>query len=131
MASCGYVRGMTATPGSMDMWTISLVSGGERRVWEEVVQSGECPPTCCNFPIAVARDCMFVFSGQLSVERDLIIIPGNNHDVIVGVGVNKLFKFPGVLGVRGVRGVALGGMVTPLLRMASVYPVPATSRLRQ
>jgi len=46
-----------------DMWTISLLPGDTRQ-WEEVVQSGECPPTCCNFPVAVARDCMFVFSGQ-------------------------------------------------------------------
>lgn len=37
---------------------------GEPRTWEEVVQIGECPPTCCNFPVAVARDSMFVFSGQ-------------------------------------------------------------------
>ncbi|GFV26886.1 leucine-zipper-like transcriptional regulator 1 [Trichonephila clavipes] len=45
-----------------DMWTISLL--GESKVWEEVPQSGDCPPTCCNFPVAVARDSMFVFSGQ-------------------------------------------------------------------
>ncbi|KAK9869989.1 hypothetical protein WA026_006088 [Henosepilachna vigintioctopunctata] len=45
-----------------DMWTIPL--WGEMRVWEEIEQTGECPPTCCNFPIAVARECMFVFSGQ-------------------------------------------------------------------
>ena len=30
----------------------------------QVQQSGEGPPTCCNFPVAVARDSMFVFSGQ-------------------------------------------------------------------
>ncbi|XP_012141205.1 leucine zipper like transcription regulator 1 isoform X2 [Megachile rotundata] len=46
-----------------DMWTISLLPG-EPRVWEEVAQSGDCPPTCCNFPVAVARESMFVFSGQ-------------------------------------------------------------------
>lgn len=46
-----------------DMWTISLVPGDDR-VWEEVEQFGDCPPTCCNFPVAVARDSMFVFSGQ-------------------------------------------------------------------
>ncbi|XP_028136703.1 leucine-zipper-like transcriptional regulator 1 [Diabrotica virgifera virgifera] len=45
-----------------DMWTIPLF--GEAKSWEEVDQKGECPPTCCNFPVAVARDCMFVFSGQ-------------------------------------------------------------------
>ncbi|PNF37011.1 Leucine-zipper-like transcriptional regulator 1 [Cryptotermes secundus] len=45
-----------------DMWTISLL--GDSRSWEEVVQEGECPPTCCNFPVAVARESMFVFSGQ-------------------------------------------------------------------
>ena len=66
-----------------DMWTISLqpvcaitfyylkiselillLSKGDAKTWEEVVQIGECPPTCCNFPVAVARDSMFVFSGQ-------------------------------------------------------------------
>ncbi|XP_012223748.1 leucine-zipper-like transcriptional regulator 1 isoform X3 [Linepithema humile] len=46
-----------------DMWTISL-SPGDHKIWEEVVQEGERPPTCCNFPVAVARDSMFVFSGQ-------------------------------------------------------------------
>ncbi|KAF7285692.1 hypothetical protein GWI33_010187 [Rhynchophorus ferrugineus] len=45
-----------------DMWTVSLGFG--ERTWEEVNQKGECPPTCCNFPVAVARECMFVFSGQ-------------------------------------------------------------------
>ena len=33
-------------------------------------QAGECPPTCCNFPIAVARDCMFVFSGQSGAKKN-------------------------------------------------------------
>ncbi|KAK7794508.1 hypothetical protein R5R35_004725 [Gryllus longicercus] len=45
-----------------DMWTISLT--GDSKAWEEVHQLGDCPPTCCNFPVAVARECMFVFSGQ-------------------------------------------------------------------
>lgn len=45
-----------------DMWTVSLV--GDNKTWEEVDQQGESPPTCCNFPVAVARECMFVFSGQ-------------------------------------------------------------------
>ncbi|XP_052738734.1 leucine-zipper-like transcriptional regulator 1 homolog isoform X2 [Bicyclus anynana] len=45
-----------------DMWTINLV--GENHQWEHVEQKGECPPTCCNFPVAVARGRMFVFSGQ-------------------------------------------------------------------
>lgn len=57
-----------------DMWTISLVGGEEGRncrQWEEVVQAGgECPPTCCNFPIAVARDCLFVFSGQSGAKKN-------------------------------------------------------------
>jgi len=55
-----------------DMWTISLVGGEDRatRHWEEVIQAGECPPTCCNFPIAVARDCMFVFSGQSGAKKN-------------------------------------------------------------
>uniref|UniRef100_A0AAR2LTH1 BTB domain-containing protein n=1 Tax=Pygocentrus nattereri TaxID=42514 RepID=A0AAR2LTH1_PYGNA len=29
-----------------------------------IEQSGEIPPSCCNFPVAVCRDKMFVFSGQ-------------------------------------------------------------------
>jgi hypothetical protein len=45
-----------------DMWTISLLS--DTKGWEEVHQSGDIPPTCCNFALAVARDCMYVFSGQ-------------------------------------------------------------------
>ncbi|CAG0881340.1 unnamed protein product [Darwinula stevensoni] len=47
-----------------DMWCISLTGDSRAGLWEEVEQSGECPPTCCNFPVAVARDSMFVFSGQ-------------------------------------------------------------------
>ncbi|XP_012539725.1 leucine-zipper-like transcriptional regulator 1 isoform X1 [Monomorium pharaonis] len=46
-----------------DMWTISLLPG-DFKAWEEVVQFGERPPTCCNFPVTVARESMFVFSGQ-------------------------------------------------------------------
>lgn len=45
-----------------DMWTINLV--GENRQWEQIEQKGQCPPTCCNFPVAVSRGKMFVFSGQ-------------------------------------------------------------------
>ncbi|MEE6512194.1 hypothetical protein FKM82_019113 [Ascaphus truei] len=30
----------------------------------QIEQSGEIPPSCCNFPVAVCRDSMFVFSGQ-------------------------------------------------------------------
>lgn len=46
-----------------DMWTIPLVGGGVKS-WNRILQNGDCPPTCCNFPVAVARDSMFVFSGQ-------------------------------------------------------------------
>ncbi|KAB7501181.1 Leucine-zipper-like transcriptional regulator 1 [Armadillidium nasatum] len=45
-----------------DMWTINLK--GDNHLWEEIDQIGDCPPTCCNFPVAVARDSMYVFSGQ-------------------------------------------------------------------
>ncbi|XP_018015069.1 leucine-zipper-like transcriptional regulator 1 isoform X2 [Hyalella azteca] len=45
-----------------DLWAIPL--NGEPRVWEEMPQTGEVPPTCCNFPVAVARDRMYVFSGM-------------------------------------------------------------------
>lgn len=30
----------------------------------QIDQSGEIPPSCCNFPVAVCKDKMFVFSGQ-------------------------------------------------------------------
>uniref|UniRef100_A0A8C1SP00 Leucine-zipper-like transcription regulator 1 n=1 Tax=Cyprinus carpio TaxID=7962 RepID=A0A8C1SP00_CYPCA len=46
-----------------DMWTISL-QDREQANWEEIEQSGEIPPSCCNFPVAVCQDKMFVFSGQ-------------------------------------------------------------------
>jgi len=37
------------------------------------VQEGECPPTCCNFPVAVARDSLFVFSGQSGQRKNNIL----------------------------------------------------------
>ncbi|XP_060087056.1 matrix metalloproteinase-24 isoform X2 [Heteronotia binoei] len=46
-----------------DMWTISL-QDRELASWEEIKQSGEIPPSCCNFPVAVCKEKMFVFSGQ-------------------------------------------------------------------
>lgn len=46
-----------------DMWTIPLAGAGPK-TWTKILQNGDCPPTCCNFPVAVARDSMFVFSGQ-------------------------------------------------------------------
>lgn len=45
-----------------DMWNIGL--SDPTPSWTEVVQIGKRPPTCCNFPVAVAKDSMFVFSGQ-------------------------------------------------------------------
>lgn len=45
-----------------DMWNIGL--SDPTPSWTEVVQIGKKPPTCCNFPVAVAKDSMFVFSGQ-------------------------------------------------------------------
>ncbi|XP_034235806.1 leucine-zipper-like transcriptional regulator 1 isoform X2 [Thrips palmi] len=49
-----------------DMWSISLTRNKDDapHSWEEVEQGGDCPPTCCNFPVTVARGCMYVFSGQ-------------------------------------------------------------------
>ncbi|KAL7743572.1 hypothetical protein ACLKA6_013377 [Drosophila palustris] len=49
-----------------DMWTLNLT--GENHNWEEVEQRGDRPPTCCNFPVAVARDAMYVFSGQSGLQ---------------------------------------------------------------
>ncbi|XP_065663957.1 leucine-zipper-like transcriptional regulator 1 isoform X3 [Hydra vulgaris] len=45
-----------------DLWSICL--SDPMPVWNEIQQIGKRPPTCCNFPIAVARDSMYVFSGQ-------------------------------------------------------------------
>ncbi|XP_007436040.1 leucine-zipper-like transcriptional regulator 1 [Python bivittatus] len=46
-----------------DMWTISL-QDKDLTCWEEIKQTGEIPPSCCNFPVAVCKEKMFVFSGQ-------------------------------------------------------------------
>ncbi|RWS21527.1 leucine-zipper-like transcriptional regulator 1, partial [Leptotrombidium deliense] len=46
-----------------DMWYLNLASNSVES-WECVQQLGDCPPTCCNFPVAVANDSMYVFSGQ-------------------------------------------------------------------
>lgn len=45
-----------------DMWAIDLLSSAPQ--WEQIDQSGDSPPTCCNFPVAVVDDSMYVFSGQ-------------------------------------------------------------------
>ena len=45
-----------------DMWSIDLTSSEPQ--WEKIEQSGDSPPTCCNFPMAVVDDSMYVFSGQ-------------------------------------------------------------------
>ena len=60
-------------------------------MWEEVPQGGDGPPTCCNFPVAVARDRMYVFSGMSGAKI-----------------TNSLFYFTfrekwSVLGIPGVR----------------------------
>ena len=41
-------------------------SNNKYPAWEEVFFTGEAPPTCCNFPMAVVprRDSFYVFSGQ-------------------------------------------------------------------
>lgn len=45
-----------------DMWCIDLLASQPQ--WVQVDQIGDNPPTCCNFPVAVVEDSMFVFSGQ-------------------------------------------------------------------
>uniref|UniRef100_UPI00358FA4E7 leucine-zipper-like transcriptional regulator 1 n=1 Tax=Myxine glutinosa TaxID=7769 RepID=UPI00358FA4E7 len=46
-----------------DMWTICL-QFREEASWEEIEQRGDIPPSCCNFPVAVCSNSLFVFSGQ-------------------------------------------------------------------
>uniref|UniRef100_A0A2K6TD61 Leucine zipper like post translational regulator 1 n=1 Tax=Saimiri boliviensis boliviensis TaxID=39432 RepID=A0A2K6TD61_SAIBB len=60
-----------ATVYSDKLWIFAGYDGNARWVvvrrlsWHlRVAQSGEIPPSCCNFPVAVCRDKMFVFSGQ-------------------------------------------------------------------
>ncbi|CAG0890166.1 unnamed protein product [Cyprideis torosa] len=53
-----------------DMWCVSLLGDPREAQWQKVDQHGECPPTCCNFPVAITRDCMFVFSGQSGAKID-------------------------------------------------------------
>lgn len=53
-----------------DMWRIALSNSTEpnsANQWEQVQCSGDSPPTCCNFPVAVARESMYVFSGQTGI----------------------------------------------------------------
>ena len=45
-----------------DMWAVDLLSDNPQ--WEQITQSGDSPPTCCNFPVAVVDQSMYVFSGQ-------------------------------------------------------------------
>ena len=45
-----------------DMWVIDLLASQPQ--WEQIDQSGDSPPTCCNFPVAVVDESMYVFSGQ-------------------------------------------------------------------
>ena len=45
-----------------DMWYIDFSSPSPQ--WVEVVHQGMSPPTCCNFPLSVVGDSMFMFSGQ-------------------------------------------------------------------
>eukprot|EP00794_Sanderia_malayensis_P013893 gene13893-15341_t len=45
-----------------DMWSICLSDPSP--TWHEVQQQGKRPPTRCNFPIAVCRGSIYVFSGQ-------------------------------------------------------------------
>ena len=45
-----------------DMWAVDILS--DQPQWEQIPQSGDSPPTCCNFPVAVVGDSMYVFSGQ-------------------------------------------------------------------
>ena len=45
-----------------DMWCIDLTASQPQ--WVQIDQKGDSPPTCCNFPVAVVEDSMYVFSGQ-------------------------------------------------------------------
>uniref|UniRef100_A0A671R5P9 Leucine-zipper-like transcriptional regulator 1 n=1 Tax=Sinocyclocheilus anshuiensis TaxID=1608454 RepID=A0A671R5P9_9TELE len=49
-----------ATVYNDKLWIFAGYDGNAR----QIEQSGEIPPSCCNFPVAVCQDKMFVFSGQ-------------------------------------------------------------------
>ncbi|XP_062398648.1 leucine-zipper-like transcriptional regulator 1 isoform X1 [Sardina pilchardus] len=63
-----------------DMWTIGL-QDRDQACWVEIEQSGEIPPSCCNFPVAVCQDKMFVFSGQsgAKITNNLFQFEFNGH----------------------------------------------------
>ncbi|XP_075241189.1 leucine-zipper-like transcriptional regulator 1 isoform X2 [Convolutriloba macropyga] len=56
-----------------DMWCVSLENnagggGGHIRRWECVEQSGMIPPPCCNFPVTLVGNRLFLFSGVSGKE---------------------------------------------------------------
>ena len=61
-----------------DMWTICL--SDPTPTWTEVQQQGKRPPTCCNFPVAVARDSLYVFSGQSGAKITNDLFQFQFHD---------------------------------------------------
>ena len=75
--------GYDGTARLNDMWSIDLTSATP--TWERIDQLGDSPPTCCNFPVAVVSQSMYVFSGQSGAK-----ITNNMYE----------FKFPERVWVR-------------------------------
>ncbi|KAL7052586.1 hypothetical protein ACKWTF_004922 [Chironomus riparius] len=81
------------------MWRIPL--NGNAMEWEEIKQSGDVPPTCCNFPVAVARGCMYVFSGQSGLQITNTLFEFNfeertwrkisSHELMRGITPNRRY----------------------------------------
>uniref|UniRef100_A0A8D2ND60 BTB domain-containing protein n=1 Tax=Zonotrichia albicollis TaxID=44394 RepID=A0A8D2ND60_ZONAL len=80
-----------------DMWTIGL-QDRELTCWEEIEQSGEIPPSCCNFPVAVCKDKMFVFSGQSGAKITNNLFQFEFKEKICrGLLLSSLSCFPSIL----------------------------------
>ena len=63
-----------------DMWRIDLTNPSPQ--WEEIQQTGDSPPTCCNFPVAVVDDEMYVFSGQSGAKITNNLYQFNFKDMV-------------------------------------------------
>ena len=60
-----------------DMWNINLNSAhNASKLWTEIEQYGDQPPTVNNFPLTVCGDAMYLFSGHSGTKSS-----------------NQLFKF--------------------------------------
>ena len=56
-----------------DMWSIPLNTQISSKIWIEVEQTGDIPPTSCNFSLAVIQDFCYLFSGQSGAKTSNLL----------------------------------------------------------